>query len=224
MGIEGDTMAEEPKPTEAKESPKSETVAVPPKKKSNKTLWIVLGAILVVFVVIPGILLTVGGLFLKDQLNSDKAGERLTESIIEGATGGKVDVDSKDGNFSVQSEDGDSSVSYGSDQELPDDFPKDKIPYLNEKTVTFVLTSDNEEGHSWSVTTTVDKSYDEAVAYFEERIKSPEYTDTSNFGFGNSKTFYGKKDTYTVSVSITKTEEGDTTVSYIVNDETVHTE
>jgi hypothetical protein len=213
-------MAEDTKPTaESKTDVPKETVAIPPKKKSNKTLFIVLGVILVVFVVIPGILLTVGGLFLRDRLSN----ENVTESLIEGATGNKVDVNTKDGNFSVKSENGDSSVSYGADQKLPEDFPKDKIPYLEEKSVGFVLTSDNESGHSWSVTTTVDKSYNEAVAYFEERIKSPEFTDTSNFGFGESKTFYGKKDTYTVSVSISKSEQGDTTVSYIVNDETVHT-
>ena len=216
-------MAKKDAPVETNVEPSAEP-AVTTKKNSNKTLWIVLGTIVVLFVVIPGILLTVGGLFIKDKLNDEKSGEKLAESLVERATGGKVDVDSdKDGNFSVKSEDGDSSIGFGSDQKLPDDFPKDKIPYLNEKSVTFVIASDNEDGHSWSVTTTVDKSFDEAVAYFEDRLKSPEFSDTSNFGFGESKTFYGKKENLTVTVSISKSEDSDTSVSYIVSDETVHT-
>ena len=103
-------MAENKAPAETEISPSTEP-AVTTKKNSNKTLWIVLGVILVLFVVIPGILLTAGGLFIKNRLNDEKSGERLAESLVERASGGKVDVDAgKDGNFSVKSKDGDSSV------------------------------------------------------------------------------------------------------------------
>lgn len=209
-------MAEDTKPNVETNTKTTETVAVPEKKKSNKTLWIVLGVVLLLFVVIPAVLITAGGLFLKDQLSSEKTGERLAESLIEGASGGKVDVNAEDGSYSIESEDGTSSIGYGDNQKLPEDFPKDDIPYLKEKAVTFVITSENEGKQTWSVTTSVDESYEEATAFFEDRIKSPEYSETSNFGFGDSKTFYGVKDSYTVSVSITRPESGDTTVTYMI--------
>lgn len=196
----------------------TEKVAIPAKKKNNKTLWIIIGVVLVLFIVLPAILVTAGGFFLKDKLSSDN----ITESIIEGASGGKVDVDSDDGNVNIESEDGSSSIGYGDDQELPKDFPKDKIPYIDEKKVTFVITTENENKSNWSVTTTVDKSYEDTVAYFEERIKSPEYTETSNYGFGQTKTFYGKSDTFTLTVSVSKLEDGETSVTYNVGEEQPH--
>lgn len=213
-------MADNETPAKVTSETKTETVATP-KKNSNKTLWIVLGVILVVFVLIPGILLTAGGLFVKSKLSDEKAGEKLAESLVERASGGKVDVDAdKDGNFSVKSKDGDSSVGFGSDQKLPDDFPKGVSNYLSEKSIVFVLTSKNENKQTWSVTTTVDKSFADASSYFEGKIKDPEYTEVTSYGFGNSKTLYGKKDNYSVSVTVAEGSDGsDTTVSYIVTEE-----
>lgn len=198
-----------------------EKVAVPAKKNSNKTLWIVLGVVLLFFVVLPGILFTAGAVFLKNKVNDPSTGEQLAESLIERAHGGEVDIEkNKDGSYTAKSEDGDSSVGFGSDQKLPDDFPKSVSNYLGEKSIVFVLTSKNENKQTWSVTTTVDKSYADASSYFEGRIKAPEYTDVSSYGFGNSKTFYGKKDNFSVSVTVAEGNDGsDTTVSYIVTEE-----
>jgi len=213
-------MAEEKQTVEeTKTTVASEAVAVPPKKKSNKTLWIVLGIVLVVFVILPAILFTVGGIFLKNKLDDPESGARLAESLVEKATGENVDINTKDGSFTAKSKDGDSSIGFG-DQKLPEDFPKDLVSYIPEKKVTFVITSKNENKQTWSVTTTVDKSYNDAVKYFEGVILAPDYTETSTFGFGNSQTFYGKKSGTSVSVTVTKSaeENGDTSVSYIVTE------
>lgn len=52
--------------------------------------------------------------------------DTLTEKTVEKATGDKVDIDSKDGEFSVKTEDGEFSTS----QKLPEGFPKD-IPLID---------------------------------------------------------------------------------------------
>lgn len=209
-----------PEPAETKTTVASDSVVVPPKKKNNKTLWIVLGVLLVVFIVIPGILLTVGGAIIKNKLDDPDSGAKLAESLVERASGGQVDIDSEDGNFTVESDNGDSSVGFGSNQKLPEDFPKTVSNYLSEKSIVFVLTSKNEDKQTWTVTTTVDKSFSDASTYFEDKIKEPEYTDVSTYGSNESKSFYGVKDNYGVSVTVLAgTDGGDTNVYYIVSEQ-----
>lgn len=194
-------------------------VPVPAKKKSNKTLWIILSLVVFFFVIVPGVIFAAGALWLNSNNNAEKASENALESIIGKATDGKVDIDSKNGSFSVESKDGDSSVAYG-DQKLPTDFPKDKIPYIKEKSVTFVLTSSSEGKKNWSVSTTVDKSYDDAVAYFEGKIVEPEYQNTSTYGTSDSKSILGKNATHSLFITVTKGTNGDPTgVTYIVTEE-----
>lgn len=187
---------------------------VPEKKKSNKVLWIVLGLVLFFFVIVPGLIF--GGLALF--LSSDKGTEKLTESIIEGATGNNVDVDTEKGSVSVKNDEGD-SVNFGSGQELPSDFPKEEIPYIKEDEVTFVLTNSDENGSkSWSVSTTVSESLENALKFFEDKIKAPDYSSTASYGFGTSKTFTGKSATYDVSVTVSKPDDGKTTITYVVSE------
>ena len=52
-----------------------------------------------------------------------KVSEKGLEKVIEGQTGGKVDLDTKRGGFKVQTKDG-SKVQTGSGSSLPDDWPK----------------------------------------------------------------------------------------------------
>ena len=193
-------------------------VVVPPAKKSNnKVLYIVLAVVLVVFV-LPGIALGVGLKFLASKA-SDKIAERGVESALSSATGGKVDVSSKDGSFSVQSKNGDSSIAIGgSNQKLPSDFPKSDIPYLAESGVSAVFTSSTSGKKSWSVSTTVSKSFDEAKSYFEGKIKEPEYTDVGAFGSNGSQLISGKNAKYSVTVTISEGKDGEkTSVQYIVS-------
>jgi ABC-type Na+ efflux pump permease subunit len=212
-------MTEDKQPEGAEVASKADSTTSP-KKKSKKTLWIVIGVIVVFFLVIPGILLAVGGSILKDKLDDPTTGEQIAEGLIENATGTDVNVDANDGSYTVESKDGAESISVGSNQKIPDDFPKDITQYLPEKSIVFVLTSENEGKKSWSVTTVVDKTYEEAVAHFKETITSPSYTDTSNFTIGETTTFYGKKDNKTVSITVSRAEDtGDVSVSYLVLEE-----
>jgi cytoskeletal protein RodZ len=197
--------------------PKTETVPVPPKKSSNKTLWIVLGVVLFFVVIVPVILFAAAAIWFRNNA-SEQGAEKLVEGIVEQTTGSNVDINSADGSFSVESEDGSSSFSAGSDQKLPDDFPKEEVPYLGEEKVTFVLTSTNEGKKTWSVTTTVSDTYEDAKAFFEKAIAEPDYQDVSAYGFSDSQTYYGADANYSVNVTVSKPTSGEdgTNVTYII--------
>lgn len=204
----------------AEVSNKSEAVAIQTaKKSSNKTLFIVLG-VLAAFLIIPGILLAIGLAVFGSKI-SDKVAEKGVESVISSASGGKVDVNSKDGSFTVKGKDGDSSISIGgTNQKLPDDFPKSDIPYLSEAGVTSVFTSSSGGKKSWSVSTIVDKSFTEAQKYFEGKIKEPDYTDVASFGSSGSQLISGKNAKFSVTVTISEGKDGEkTAVQYIVSQE-----
>ncbi len=210
-------MADE-QPTKEQTPVQGETVAVPPAKKSgNKTLMIVLVVVFVIFV-LPAIVFGVGFKLLLNKAG-DKVAEKGVESALSAATGGKVDVNSNDGSFSVSSKDGDSSISVGSNQKLPDGFPKSDIPYITEKAVTFSMNSTNDGKKEWSTTTTISKSFEEAKTYFAGVVKEPDYTNITTYGYGNTQTYYGKGSKYTVSITVSKnTDDNTVLVSYIVTE------
>jgi hypothetical protein len=195
---------------------RTENVKIPAKKKSNKALFIVLGVLVFVFVIIPGLLFAVGGAFLKSKLGSDKAAEKTVESIVSKATGGDVDLDTKKGTVSIKGENGE-TINAGSSQKLPDDFPKGEIPFIDQKEVTFVITSTTQDKKNWSVTTKVDKSFDEAKTYFEKSIAAPEFESTSSYGSSDGQTYVGSNTKYSVFVTVTKEKsDNSTNVTYIV--------
>lgn len=210
-------MTKKTTPESTPQTPTPAPAAAVPAKKSNKTLWIVLGIVLFFVVIVPGLLFAAAALWVNNN-GSEKLTENVIESALEKSTGSKVDIDTKDGNVSVKSSDGDNTVSYGNDQKLPSDFPKDITHYIDGGDITFVISNkDADQKKSWSVTTKIDKSYDDTKAYFESKIAQPEYESTSTYSFGNSVNYYGSKSGYSVSVNITKGEDA-TSVSYLVSE------
>ncbi len=166
------------------------------------------------FIIIAVIVLLAGGMYYKNQQDKKNA-EKTAENLIGSMFGGDLDIDSKDSSFSIKDEDGDTTIE--TSQKLPDDFPKDSVPYLGDEKVTLVFTNTTEGKKSWSVTTTVDKSVEEAVAYFEGVIVEPAYTDVATYGYNDSKTFSANTAEYGIYITVSKTEgEDDTNVTYVV--------
>jgi hypothetical protein len=134
------------------------------------------------------------------------------------ATDNKVDINTKSGSVSVQGKDG-SSLSVGSDQKLPADFPKTEVAFIEPKAVTFALTSTTEGKKNWSMTTTVDKTFEAASAYFEQTIKEPDYTEVSTYSSSETQTFTGKNSKYSLYNTVSKGQNGEpTSVTYIVTE------
>lgn len=177
-------------------------------KKSNKLPLIIAGVAV----------LLIAGLAAKSTFTKS-ANEKTAESIIEAVSGSKVDVNAKNGSYSVTDKETGESATVGANQKLPSDFPKNDIPYLNEKAITLVISTTKDGKKNWSVSTTVSQSPEEAMAYFEGKIKEPDYTNVASYGYNTSKTFNGENAKYEVVVTVAKSDtDKDTTVTYIVSE------
>lgn len=200
--------AEQPQVAPVASAAVNEEAKKAPAKGLNKT----------VIIAVVAVLLLGGGWYYKQSSDKSKE-EKAAETFIESLTGNKVDLDADNESFSVEDEESGESVSFESNQKIPDDFPKDSIPFLNEKSVTLVITSTNEDKKNWSVTTTVKESLDEASAYFEEKLADPEYTDTGSYSYNDTKTFSATNDEYNIIVTISKTStDADTVVTYVIEE------
>lgn len=191
-------------------------VATP--KKSNKTLWIVLAVLGFFLIVVPAVVVTAGVFWFKKNVTTEKVTENIVEGALEKATGSNnVNIDTEKGSFSVEGDNGE-SFSFGSDQELPEDFPKSKVPYIKEKNVTSVLTSSDSGKKSWWVSTYVDDSYTKATDFFEQKIAEPTYNDVSSYSFGDSMTITGSDSSYQVTGTASKPSDSSpaTMVTYAV--------
>lgn len=202
------TNASAPAPTETPASaPAPATPATPgakSAKSSNKNLFIILAVIALV----------AGGGYYKNQQDKKNA-EKTAENLIGSLFGSDIDVDSKDNSFSLKADNGDTTLE--TSQKLPDDFPKDSVPYLDEGKVTMVFTNTSEGKKSWSVTTTVDKSVEEAVAYFEGIIVEPTYTEIGTYGSNDSTTFSANTVEHSIYVTVGKDSmDDDTNVTYVI--------
>jgi len=135
---------------------------------------------IIIIVVVVLAILSVGG-YLISRFVIKKVAEKTTESIIEGATDGNVDIDSESGDFSVTSEDGSYSIS--SENDWPADMPS-SVPEFKYGTIGVSSTSSHSEGSGWSL-------------YFEE-VESDAYgsytADLKNAGWSETGTVSSGED------------------------------
>lgn len=103
----------------------------------------------------------------------------------------------------VKLEDG-SKVNYGTAKpgtslSLPDAFPKDIVPLLDDAEINFVNT--NDANKAIGVTFSTDKSLDEAIAFYQ-KVMADGKVNVENKGEG---TYFivGSKDSYAVTISMT---------------------
>lgn len=178
-------------------------------KGTNRTILIVVAAVLLL-----------GGAWYYKKSSDEKNTEKAAENLIESLTGSKVEIDTDNQSFKYEDKDTGESVSIESSQKLPSDFPKDSIVYLDEKSVTAVITSSNEGKKTWSVTTAVSENVEDAAAYFEKKLVEPDYTDVASYGYNESKTFSAKSEKYNIFVTISKYDsDADTSITYVIEEE-----
>lgn len=129
---------------------------------------------------------------------ADKAGEQLAASLLEKATGNKVDVDTSKGQLTVKGEDGSSFTVGGSE------WPADKMGPLPKPKCTIIAAVTADTGAS---VTFEDMESNDAKAYYEEIVAlklENEYKLASDGGYLVS----GEKDGYTVGFSYAKNKSG----------------
>lgn len=171
------------------------------KGKSNKTLWIVLGVIAFFVIVMPSIIGLVAFVWLRDNVQNGDLGKKALEGIVEQTTGGNVDVDSNNGSFTVRDKEGNTSFGVGN-QQLPEDFPKNDIPFINQKSIGFVTTSTNEGKKNWSVSTIVSQSPSNATSYFKSQFVEPDYTEINTLNVNGIQTFSATSTRYSINISV----------------------
>lgn len=129
----------------------------------------------------------------------------FTMSIVFTGCGGG-DEKNNDNNLGqsgkVKLEDG-KEINYGTAKqgkslELPADYPVDVLPLLDDAVISFVNTNDSTKGIGVYYDT--DKSFDEAVAFYEEVMASGEINIRNSTPEGLM--LIGTKDTYSITINI----------------------
>jgi hypothetical protein len=186
---------------------------VPPKGKTsgNKTVLIIAIVVIVLFV-LPGIALAV---FFGWLASGDNA-EKLTEDIVSSSTGNNVDINTDDGTFKIETDEG--SISVG-EQKIPEDFPSVVALYDNQK-VTGIVTNTQDGSSFWSVNAETNDSADNVNTFVVSKYEENGWTTASKSTFNSATTYTFAKDDMQAIVTVTSNPESATTnITYYVSKE-----
>lgn len=184
---------------------------VPAKSKSsNKTLIIVLVIVGVLFV-LPIILLAVGGFWLSRGDNAEK----ITESVIENATGADVDIDKNGSSVNIKTDEG--SVSYGTEQKLPDNLPEAAVMYDNQ-TLVGVITSNQGDGSQWNISAETDDELSKVTEFIESKYADKGWTEVSSATYNGIATYSYEQESLKAFISVSPADEGKVSISYSIQE------
>lgn len=200
-------------PTDQKTNIPEGAKVVPPKGKTggNKTLIIVAIVVIVLFV-LPGIALAV---FFGWLASGDNA-EKLTEDIISNSIGNKVDINTDDGTFRIETEEG--SISVG-EQKIPEDLPGLVALYDNQK-VTGVVTNTQGDSKFWSINAETNDSADKVNTFVVSKYAEGGWTTASKSTFNSATTYTFEKDDLQTIVTVTSDMESTViNITYYISQE-----
>jgi hypothetical protein len=143
----------------------------------------------VLAIVIVAALLTLGAQGCCPLLNkaSDEAGERLAEEIIEGGTGGQVDIEDGGSSVTIEGEDGSSITIDTSEGELAEDWPTDVPVY--DGTIISSGSTISGGGALYNVIIETKDSGADVKAFYEKELKDEGWT----ISFSGESTVDGEK-------------------------------
>lgn len=121
---------------------------------------------------------------------------------------GKVTVD--DGKVTVETDDGTATVG----QDLPEGFPGDEIPLLDEKVVTGVQGQPDGQ-FAWSVTMQSQRAVDDLEAEVKKDFADAGYTEAEAVTMGDASIMRFSNDTYEVGVTIARSGSS-VAINYVV--------
>jgi cytoskeletal protein RodZ len=179
------TMADE----QSKQTKDDGSKAVPPKgSSSNKTLIIVLVVVTILFV-LPAIAFGIGAFWLSRGDNASN----LTESLIEGATGSNVEIDSDNKSVEIKTDSG--TYSAGGNQELPKDLPEAVVIYDSQTVLSMISENNADDGVvSWTFTAETSDAKDKVSSYFEQNFADKGWSLESSSTYGDVSTYSYTKD------------------------------
>ena|SRR3989344_5226387 len=165
-----------------------------PSGSGKKTLWIVLGVVL--------LLLIVGGFVIKKVISA--VGNKVLETAIERGTGDDADVNLKNGEVTVKTDTG--SVTYGNTK-LPNDWPSD-VPIYQNSQITFAASSTGAGNEKFvaSVQFATEDSAEKLISYYRNELPARGWkitgTQTAAEAENASTIIVGEKDTRAIGVQI----------------------
>ncbi len=148
------------------------------------------------------VLIVVGALVLLGVIGSIIVGfatKSIFEGGVKGLTGNNTKVDSKNGQVTITSKDGKSTVS--TSQKLPAGFPSD-VPVYQPSTIRF---SASLTKNSYNVTLSTNDATDKVKAYYEKELKAEgwQLKPNTQISFGSVTTSSYTKDKAELTVVVT---------------------
>jgi hypothetical protein len=126
--------------------------------------------------------------------------------------GDKVSVDADKGEVTVESDEG----TFTAGQGLPDGFPKDDVPLLDENVVSGVKGTPDGQ-FAWSVVMQTSRAIDDVTAEVQKDFAAAGYTAGQSTVMGDVSILQFTDDDYEVGVTAARTGEG-VMVTYVVKD------
>lgn len=151
---------------------------------------------------------------------ADKLSEKAAEKVAEKAAGGNanVDIDSKDGSFKIETEDGSFQMGGG---EIPANWPSD-IPLMKGFTPEGHMNMSSGNETNITLNGTADASIDDLIDFYKDAMSGWETDGATTISNDDSvqKSIMFKKDTQSLLVNAsTSGDEPGTTVSFMYMDE-----
>ncbi len=160
-----------------------------PTKKTNVTM-------IIIIVVAVLVVLSVGG-YLVTRYLARKVSEKATESIMEGATGKKVDINTSDSGATYKTEGGELSV--GTKAKWPTDTPT-SLPEFTFGTITGSSKTGEVGSYVWTMG--YEKVSADAYTKYKDLLTSKGWTITSETSYANTQGLIAQIEGYEVTFSV----------------------
>lgn len=167
-----------------------------------------------VVIIVGGlVLVSLVGYFIFNKV-SRKIGETAIENMINSQTGGRVDINTTDGNgkVTIKTEDGTVQYSGGGGVKLPDGFPQELVLATDAK---IVGASSADNGNT--VTYQTDNEQDGLFSGYIAKLTSMGWKKEMEVDTGEGKMLNFTKDKFTAIISIGENGSEDTSMKNIVN-------
>ena len=138
---------------------------------------------------------------------SNKIGEKVAEGIINQSTGGKASVDLGKDKMVFKDNKTGSSMAYGENLTIPDDFPKD-VPVYPGASVKGIVTS-KEGGASYTLTLMSKDTNAKVIAWYQDKMKSDGWTEEASMSATGYETRSYQKDSLSIGLNVIGGDEQD---------------
>ncbi len=155
------------------------------------------------FVLAACTLIAFAGLSGCSEKQEEKTAEKMAAEMIEKGSGGKAEVDIKNGNMSIKTKEGEMVINADSSAKLPDDFPKDVFVI---KGADVKMTMDMPQGKTVSFLAKEDMA--SVFEKYKKEMTSKGWDQQMAMNLGDGASLVYEKVDRMTNITIAKDEEG----------------